>query len=63
MDATDQASVIKGFADAAAEFGATPEVLVYNVGGGGFGISIMDIDPAAFAKSFELSCLGRYELI
>jgi NAD(P)-dependent dehydrogenase (short-subunit alcohol dehydrogenase family) len=33
-------------------------VLVYNAGGGGFGIKPLDINPDAFRKSFETSCLG-----
>ena len=56
-DATDRESVAKSFTQVQAELG-TVEVLVYNCGGGGFGIPVLEIDPAAFVRSFEASCLG-----
>lgn len=34
------------------------DVLVYNCGGGGFGIPILDIDPETFKSSFDASCVG-----
>jgi NAD(P)-dependent dehydrogenase (short-subunit alcohol dehydrogenase family) len=40
-DATDKASVEAAFGQAAADLGAI-DVLVYNVGGGGFGIPVSD---------------------
>jgi len=57
MDATDKASVASAFGAAAKDLGPV-DVLVYNCGGGGFGISIMDIDPETFKKSFDASCVG-----
>lgn len=33
-------------------------MLVYNCGGGGFGIPILDIDPDTFKSSFDASCVG-----
>ena len=56
-DAVDQASVKTAFASAKDALGVI-DVLVYNVGGGGFGPTVLEIDPSAFVKSFELSCLG-----
>ena len=34
------------------------DVLVYNCGGGGFGIPILEIDPEKFKSSFDASCVG-----
>ena len=56
-DATDRESVAKSFTQVQAELG-TVEVLVYNCGGGGFGIPVLEIDPEEFVRSFEASCLG-----
>ncbi|CAJ1367946.1 unnamed protein product [Effrenium voratum] len=57
VDATSAESVAAGFAKAKAELGVV-EVLVYNCGGGGFGISVLDIDPQTFRSSFDASCTG-----
>ena len=56
-DATDRESVAKSFTQVQAELG-TVEVLVYNCGGGGFGIPVLEIDQEEFVRSFEASCLG-----
>ncbi|CAE7648284.1 yoxD [Symbiodinium sp. CCMP2592] len=58
MDATDKASIASAFGEAAKALQGPVDVLVYNCGGGGFGISIMDIDPETFKKSFDASCVG-----
>lgn len=57
MDAVDQASVTAAFAAVKAAMGPV-EVLIYNVGGGGFGPTVLEIDPTAFVQSFNLSCTG-----
>lgn len=57
MDATDQASVKAAFAKVEVELGPV-DVLVYNVGGGGFGKTVLEIDPEEFRRSFDMSCLG-----
>mmetsp|Transcript_4765 Transcript_4765/g.8977 ORF Transcript_4765/g.8977 Transcript_4765/m.8977 type:complete len:254 (-) Transcript_4765:126-887(-) len=57
MDTTDKVAVQTQFAKAAADLGVI-NVLVYNAGGGGFGKSIMEIDPDEFVQSFQLSCTG-----
>ena len=57
MEASDANSVKKAFAAVQTEVGRV-DVLVYNSGGGGFGINILDIDPVAFVDSFKASCLG-----
>jgi NAD(P)-dependent dehydrogenase (short-subunit alcohol dehydrogenase family) len=57
MDATDPDSVKGAFAQVHAELGRV-DVLVYNTGGGGFGIPILEIKPEAFLQSFQASCVG-----
>jgi len=56
-DATKQESVKKCFRDARKDLGGV-EVLVYNAGGGGFGVTVLDIKPEAFVQSFMVSCTG-----
>lgn len=56
-DATDKSAVDAAFAKAKETLG-TIDVLVYNAGGGGFGISILDIKPEEFERSFSMSCAG-----
>jgi len=56
-DATDEVAVKTKFKMAKEELGSI-NVLVYNAGGGGFGIKPLDINPQEFKKSFEVSCLG-----
>lgn len=57
VNATDKSSVLSAFSRAAKELGKV-DVLVYNCGGGGFGIPILDIDPETFKSSFDASCVG-----
>ena len=57
MDGTDPAQVKTTFAAVEAELGPVT-VLVYNMGGGGFGKGILDIDPSTFMASFQASCVG-----
>eukprot|EP00445_Apocalathium_hangoei_P016272 CAMPEP_0203892566 /NCGR_PEP_ID=MMETSP0359-20131031/35739_1 /ASSEMBLY_ACC=CAM_ASM_000338 /TAXON_ID=268821 /ORGANISM="Scrippsiella Hangoei, Strain SHTV-5" /LENGTH=252 /DNA_ID=CAMNT_0050814557 /DNA_START=28 /DNA_END=783 /DNA_ORIENTATION=- len=57
MDAMDKASVQKAFNTAQADLGVT-DVLVYNCGGGGFGKTVLEIDPEEFKRSFDMSCTG-----
>jgi NAD(P)-dependent dehydrogenase (short-subunit alcohol dehydrogenase family) len=57
LDSTDASAVKNAFAEASNTLGKI-DVLVYNAGGGGFGKSIMDIDPNAFRNSFDVSCTG-----
>ena len=52
-----QSSVRRSFAAAAADLGVI-NVLVYNAGGGGFGKTVMEIDPKEFIQSFNISCVG-----
>jgi len=56
-DATDTASVASSFAQARAELGMI-NVLIYNCGGGGFGKTVLEIDPDEFVQSFQASALG-----
>lgn len=56
-DSIDQSSVTSAFAAAKAALGPV-EVLIYNAGGGGFGPTVLEIDPVAFVQSFNISCLG-----
>merc|ERR1711865_574064 len=57
MDCTDAAAVTAAFTAAEQEFGCVT-VLVYNTGGGGFGIPVLQIDPETFMQSFNMSCVG-----
>jgi NAD(P)-dependent dehydrogenase (short-subunit alcohol dehydrogenase family) len=57
MDGTDPGQVKAAFAAAEAELGPIT-VLVYNMGGGGFGKPVLEIDPATFVASFQASCVG-----
>ena len=57
MDCTDAAVVTAAFTAVEQEFGSVT-VLVYNAGGGGFGIPVLQIDPEAFMQSFNMSCVG-----
>ena len=57
MDATDKVAVQSTFGAVQADLGAV-DVLVYNCGGGGFGIPLLDISPEDFKNSFDLSCVG-----
>eukprot|EP00747_Dinoflagellata_sp_TGD_P039186 gnl/TRDRNA2_/TRDRNA2_140115_c0_seq2.p1 gnl/TRDRNA2_/TRDRNA2_140115_c0~~gnl/TRDRNA2_/TRDRNA2_140115_c0_seq2.p1 ORF type:complete len:219 (+),score=50.71 gnl/TRDRNA2_/TRDRNA2_140115_c0_seq2:188-844(+) len=57
MDATDKASVQAAFSKAHAELGLV-NVLVYNCGGGGFGKTVLEIDPDEFVQSFQASTVG-----
>lgn len=57
MDASDKDSVKASFEKASSELGMI-NVLVYNCGGGGFGQTVLEIDPDAFVQSFQASCLG-----
>ena len=52
-----QKAVQSAFAAAAKDFG-TINVLVYNAGGGGFGKTVMEIDPRDMIRSFSISCVG-----
>lgn len=56
-DATNKQSVGAAFDTVRKSLGPV-QVLIYNCGGGGFGIEVMDIDPDAFVQSFNVSCLG-----
>ena len=56
-DATVEASVKESFERVRKELGLV-NVLVYNCGGGGFGQTVLEINPAEFTKSFEISCVG-----
>ncbi len=56
-DASNEDMVRQSFQQVRKDLGAV-NVLVYNCGGGGFGQTIMDINPKNFVKSFEVSCLG-----
>jgi len=56
-DAIDKEAVKSQFAKAAAELGVI-NVLVYNCGGGGFGKTVMQIDPDEFNRGMQLSCTG-----
>ncbi|CAK8991527.1 2 [Durusdinium trenchii] len=70
MNATEKSSVQAAFDRVAKELGKARQkglkstkgtevdVLIYNCGGGGFGISILDIDPETFKSSFDASCVG-----
>ncbi len=57
VDVVDAASVKAAFAKVKEELGPVT-VMVYNCGGGGFGIEPLSIDPAAFRHSFDVSCTG-----
>ena len=56
-DATDKSSVSSAFEKVRNTLGPV-RVLVYNCGGGGFGIEVMDIVPENLIRSFNVSCLG-----
>ena len=52
----------RSFAAAAADLGVI-NVLVYNAGGGGFGKTVMEIDPKEFIQSFNISCVGALNCV
>ena len=52
-----QKAVQSAFAAAAKDLG-TISVLVYNASGGGFGKTVMEIDPKDLIQSFSISCVG-----
>ena len=52
-----QRSVKNAFAAATKDLG-TINVLVYNASGGGFGKTVMEIDPEDMIQSFNVSCVG-----
>jgi NAD(P)-dependent dehydrogenase (short-subunit alcohol dehydrogenase family) len=56
-DATEKSQVSAAFQAVRGTLG-NPSVLVYNAGGGGFGIEPMDIDPEELVRSFRISCVG-----
>eukprot|EP00940_MAST-03C_sp_MAST-3C-sp2_P001746 g1746.t1 len=56
-DATIQSSVTSAFATVRDKLGPV-DVLVYNCGGGGFGLTPLEIKPDDFLQSFKVSCLG-----
>lgn len=69
MNAVDKSSIDAAFGRCSSELGkargggkidaeAEVDVLIYNCGGGGFGISILDINPETFRNSFDASCTG-----
>merc|ERR1719414_706391 len=57
MDCTDKEDVNVAFGRAQAELGVV-NVLIYNSSGRGFGISVLDVNPDEFKRSFDASCVG-----